>query len=119
MNHQKFKEVSTKRVEHCLATLNTKGEEYSRDGERLHNFKKAGRRLGCSPEKALRGMWEKHLVSIDDIIEDLDSGKIPNKATIDEKITDAINYLLLLEGLWIERVPVPTFGAPLVPGQKS
>ena len=104
MNHEQFKQITTTRVNHCLTVLNAKGEEYSRDGERLHNFKKSGRRQGCTPEKALRGMWEKHLVSIDDIIDDLDANKTPTRKMLDEKITDAINYLLLLEGLIQERI---------------
>lgn len=107
MNHERFRKVSEERVTTCLATLNSKGEEYSRAGDRLHNFKKAGRRQGCTPERALVGMWEKHLTSIDDMIEDLEDGKLPSHHVIDEKFTDAINYLLLLEGLLVERMTQP------------
>ena len=48
-------------------------------------------------------MWSKHLISILDMVSDYAaSGKIPTSFTIDEKFTDAINYLHLLEGLFRE-----------------
>ena len=99
MDCKKFDEIVAKRLDACSALLAVKGEEYSRGGDRLWNFKRAGEHRRCSPAKALLGMKVKHDVSIDDIVDRLDNGIIPSPYTVAEKINDSINYLLLLEGL--------------------
>lgn len=91
------------RISSCMNILQSKSDEYARDADKLHNFKMAGSMLGCTPERALIGMWAKHIVSILDIVRDLDSGKLPEAATLGEKMNDAINYLYLLEALIVER----------------
>ncbi|MCX8207892.1 MAG: hypothetical protein N3G75_08725 [Methanothrix sp.] len=53
--------------------------------------------MGCSPARALIGFWTKHVVSIMDIVNRIDRGENVDSSTIDEKITDAICYLLLLD----------------------
>jgi hypothetical protein len=107
MDNDTFLEIVKNRLDYCEKILNIKGEEYSGDVDRLHNFKEAAKFLGCSSEKALLGMWIKHLVSIKDIIENIDrlnnTGYVPDDKLIDEKFGDAINYILLLEGLIKER----------------
>ncbi len=104
MDFKDFNAVVDKRIKTCVDILVPKGEEYSRDGERLHNFKKAALVLGVSPARALLGMYSKHLVSVLDIVDDLDAGKMPKEAVLSEKMTDSINYHLLLEALIIERM---------------
>jgi len=80
-----------------------KNAEYSRNDDKLHNFKRAGALLGCTPHEALVGMWSKHLVSVLDMVSDYAAfGKIPDSKMLDEKFTDAINYLHLLEALFRE-----------------
>ena len=59
--------------------------------------------LGQSPEKALVGMLAKHLVSILDIVDAIPK-QIPTPALVEEKIGDAVNYLILLEALLKERI---------------
>lgn len=99
MTPQQFDELVNDRMAWCRETLCAKGEEYSRDGDRLWNFKVAGRKLGCHPAQALAGMMTKHVVSVDDIIDGLAKGVVPPRELVAEKIGDSINYLLLLEGL--------------------
>ena len=99
MKLDRFNQVVKNRVEKCVALLVPKGEEYTRGGDRLHNFKVAARVEGISPERALRGMDLKHRVSLMDIVDDLDRGVLPAQKVLDEKINDSINYLLLLEAL--------------------
>ncbi len=60
--------------------------------------------MRCSPEKALLGMAIKHFVSIIDIVEDLDKGIIPSHGILDDKVTDILNYIVLLEALIKERL---------------
>jgi len=79
--------------------LVVKGEEYSRDGDRLWNFKRAAAKLGCTPAEALLGMKVKHDVSVDDMVASLAGGNVPEREVVAEKIGDSILYLLLLEGL--------------------
>lgn len=104
MEAEQFNEIAERRITRCRETLLVKGKEYSRDGDRFHNFKTAAAIDGETPEKALWGMLKKHVVSVRDIIKDIDRGIVPTERTIDEKITDWINYGLLIEGLLVERM---------------
>ena len=104
MNNEDFNVIFDGCIEMMKSTLQRKTGEYVRDGERFHNFKVAGRRRGISPERALAGMKEKHCVSVEDIIDDIDKGVLPTIELVDEKIGDELNYLVLLKGLIIERI---------------
>ena len=86
------------------AILGSKADQYAR-GDRLSNFKTAGRRLGCAPERALLGMMEKHSTAIADYVNDLDHNHIMPQEQWNEKIIDSINYLVLLLALVSERIP--------------
>jgi len=101
MNNEQFNQVVEDRISKIRAILVKKAVEYASDTDRLHNFKVAAQISSkpCTPEQALLGMWRKHLVSVIDIIE---SGVKPSVELRDEKIGDAINYLILLEALLIE-----------------
>jgi hypothetical protein len=103
MDVKTFNNLVDERIENCRKTLVLKGEEYSREGDRLWNFKSAARHRKTTPEDALMGMRVKHDVSIEDIVAGLAQGKIPSRETVHEKIGDEINYMLLLEGLIEER----------------
>ena len=99
MNAKDFDKIVAERMDWCNKTLCAKGDEYARDGDRLWNFKAAGRKRNQHPAQALAGMEVKHDVSVDDIIDGLARGIVPPKELVAEKIGDSINYLLLLEGL--------------------
>jgi len=105
MKHETFNKLVEERLEGCINTLGVKNKEYSSDTDRLHNFKKAGRMKGQDPIQALDGMWLKHRVSMDDIIERMiaDPTYLPPKELIKEKLGDNLNYTLLLEGLIEDR----------------
>ena len=110
MNAEDFDKIVGARLNWCEKTLCAKGDEYARDGDRLWNFKAAGRKRNQHPAQALAGMEVKHDVSVDDIIDGLARGIVPPKELVAEKIGDSINYLLLLEGLIEEaraNQPVP------------
>lgn len=79
--------------------LASKACEYASDEDRLHNFKAAAELEGDTPAEALRGMLRKHWVSIADLVWSDTIGEKPSFAMIDEKIGDAVNYLILLEAL--------------------
>lgn len=105
MNNDDFNKLVEVRIAKTREVLFQKNKEYSSDTDRLHNFKVAAR-IGSkeeSPERALLGMWRKHLVSVFDLIDAADRGEITYEGVRDEKIGDAINYLILLEALLYER----------------
>ena len=102
MNAETFNNIIEERITGIRETLVRKGKEYSSETDRLHNFKRAGKVLQCSPEKALLGFLTKHLVSIFDMIDEADT-KIHSLEMINEKCMDSINYFILLEALFKER----------------
>lgn len=97
MTIEKFNEAIRNQLTYCTELLTAKGREYSGDDfDRLESFKKAATLEGITPVQALAGMMAKHTVSIYDMCnseEPLPLGKWI------EKITDHINYLLILRAM--------------------
>lgn len=102
MNATVFEVIFEEQVMTCRDTLVKKSKEYMRNDDRLYNFKKAAQMDGTNPADALWGMWLKHLVSVSDIIEDVSKQKYPSKEILAEKITDSVNYLILLKAIMVE-----------------
>ena len=100
MKAKAFEKIVKNRLKHCKKLLCSKGDEYARGDDRLHNFKKAAAMSHTTPEDALWGMWVKHLVSVKDMVDD---PKRSSDRMIDEKISDLINYGLLLEAILKEK----------------
>lgn len=84
-------------------TLTCKGKEYANEKDRLAHFKRAARLTNKTPAEALWGIAIKHLLSVIDMVEGRTE---PNSLMIDEKIGDMINYLILLEAILKEEIPV-------------
>ena len=105
MNVLEFNLLVRSRQAKTNSTLVEKGVEYAMDGDRLHNFKTSGRFDNESPERALWGMWKKHITSIRDEVTKMerDRNYVPSRRWVDEKLGDNINYTHLLEGLIEER----------------
>lgn len=114
MNVTDFNVILKKRIEATEIVLASKNKEYASDVDKLHNFKRAGKMLGQVPEQALVGMWTKHIISLLDIVDKIDKnedeemvqvclGEGLTREMLEEKIGDAINYLILLEALIKER----------------
>lgn len=106
MTKEGFEKIWERAQERSRAVLVVKGAEYASEGDRFYNFKRAAllEVQGTSPEAALWNMNVKQLVSVIDIIEALEDGKLPTQAQIDEKLGDVDNYFHLLEGLLTERI---------------
>jgi hypothetical protein len=106
MNRKDFEKVVENRITLIRKVLSAKGKEYASetDKDRLGNFKRGSKLLGIIPEKVLTAYKAKHDISIMDMIDDIDKGKIPSKELLQEKIGDSINYLILLEALVLERL---------------
>ena len=96
MNSEWFEKVIKKQIKSCEDVLIGKAKEYATDDDRLHNFKNAAGMMSCDPKEALAGMMAKHTISIYDMCR---SGKDYPIELWNEKITDHINYLLLLKAI--------------------
>lgn len=107
MNPDEFEALFDDVVGIMRSTLIDKAREYATDGDRMHNFKRAGAMNQETPEQALWGMNTKHIVSIMDMI---DSEKVYPLAVWEEKLKDYLNYGVLLWACAIDtgRLELPT-----------
>lgn len=106
MNASQFDKCVQESITNIKQVLAAKAQEYAH-GDRLSNFKRAAQMNQCTPEKALVGMMSKHIISVLDLVDEIESGlyRRPNlRELINEKVGDNINYLILLRALVIERI---------------
>lgn len=94
MTNERFAEIVVAQAKACLDLLVVKGKEYSLEEDRLIAFKRAAALQGETVRQALCGMLAKHVVSVYDMC--MSNGEF-TEARWDEKITDSINYLLILK----------------------
>lgn len=102
MNREFFEEIFDDQFTRSREILLNKATEYATDDDRLHNFQVAANLTGKSPMQALGGFMAKHTVSIYDMIRDSSETSFSD-AKWDEKITDHINYLILLRAMVYDR----------------
>ena len=105
MTPAQFNGLLTRRLDLTKRVLASKGEEYATDVDRLHNFKEGAKLLRSSVPACVFSYASKHLVSIADIVAATNQGTYPDRDVVDEKIGDAINYLILLEAALAEHYP--------------
>ena len=101
MTATEFERIFEEQVERSRIVLVNKAGEYATE-DRLHNFKVAAALEGKTTEQALAGMMAKHTVSVYDMAE---SGLAYPIELWQEKITDHINYLFLLNAIVREGRP--------------
>ena len=97
MNQTNFEELLKKRIDKICSLLQSKGQEYSTEQDKLKNFKQGCLMSGQTPRAYLWSLTVKHLECIKEIALDRLSDEYA-----DEKIGDAINYMILLEALIAE-----------------
>ena len=100
MHSQDFARVFDAQIARSMDVLKTKGDEYATENDVLHNFKAAAGLNNVPESEALWGMITKHIVSLSDMVK-----HNPNDfemAVWDEKITDSINFLILLKAIAVE-----------------
>lgn len=97
MTNAEFSKIVDQQLDRCRSVFVSKTEEYDLvPVDRLRSFKVAAALQHLTPKQALCGMMCKHTVSVFDMVE---AGEDYPIEKWDEKITDNINYLLLLRGL--------------------
>lgn len=103
MNSKDLTRLVNYRIKAAKETLNTKNDIYARTSDRLSNFKTGATFLNITPEKCLFSYLTKHLSALHEFILRLDDNNLTDLAEWQEKISDSINYLILLEALITER----------------
>ena len=97
MKIDKFNELVDYIVEERIKkVMCNKAAEYSRGNDKLWNFYRAAEVDRISPVEALRGMHLKHRVSVLDMLDDLMIDKHHPKELWVEKLTDTLNYYILM-----------------------
>ena len=100
MTNESFTAMMEARLVAIRETLGRKAKEYAGPADRLHNFKRGAEVLGEDPAQTCLGLFVKHLVSVMDIVDEVArTQNPPDTALLDEKLGDAINYLVLLEAI--------------------
>lgn len=106
MTAEKFDAILANRLQSAKDVLASKAAEYASEADRLHNFKRAAEWFPLATDEAhaeamsaCQGMMRKHWVSVADLVERKAVGQSLPSALVDEKIGDAVNYLILLEAL--------------------
>lgn len=102
MTNEEFNALLERRIELMRTTLRSKGDEYNFGTDRLENFKHQAAIRKCSTAEAVLGNLAKHVASIVDMVL---SVREFGCEVWDEKIGDAINYLVLLEAVVCEGPP--------------
>ena len=105
MTRKQFvQDVVQRRVQLIKDVLQSKNEEYAGQEDVFKAFTESLPLSFHDTKQAVA--WEfmvKHLQSVKMIIEARSkSGKIPDEKVLEEKIGDAINYLILIEGMFKE-----------------
>ena len=109
MKREEFIKTSEDALMHLMETLKQKGKEYSKEYNAFANFENGVGVSMCDTRDGV--LWHymvKHIISIRDIVTDLEIGGETRghytKEYVDEKIGDNINYLLLLRAMLLERL---------------
>ena len=104
MNNYTFNVIVINSFDRCIKVLEQKRLEYAPGEDRLEAFKQAAELQQVQPEQALWGMITKHLTSLNSMCKLAGSCATPfTRELWEEKLTDAHNYLFLLEALVNER----------------
>lgn len=120
MKPAQFRAIVTARIDVILRTLAAKGAEYAPGADVLHNFKcsaELANEVGLpesTPARECFGFMRKHLVSIADICNRetfAHMGLEDFRAMLDEKVGDAINYLILMYACLVDQHKPALFDA--------
>jgi len=108
MRREDFNILLKERVNDIEHKLASKRDEYATGEDVFSAFKKAtGLSFHDCPEQLAWEYMTKHMQSIKDMIEHVSIdgyNGYPDKDTLREKFGDAINYLLLIELMMVERI---------------
>lgn len=99
-----FEKMVDETIAQMRDLLVVKGGEYAGSEDRLANFKRGAALTGATPMQVLFIYLSKHYDSIATYIRDDATGTERRRSeSIRGRVHDAINYLILLEGLIVEK----------------
>lgn len=102
MTQEKFNSFAKNFVKQTTSVLYAKGKSYALNkNDRLEHFKSAAEYLNTTPQDACLAQATKHFISIRDMV-CANNGIEFSPEQWDEKIGDAINYLVLLRAIVAE-----------------
>lgn len=99
VSEQEFKQLFEERVQKCRQVLVKKAQEYSSDDDKMRNFNVVARMLNMKPYQVAFLFMMKHFESLYEIIM---NGKEVSPEMWDEKMGDTLNYLFLIDAMWIK-----------------
>lgn len=99
MTNEKFLFIYNTAIERINKIVNSKHTEYALSDDEFYNFNRGAEFLKIDPAKVLASYMTKHVVSVYDLIDNHVAGADLKIDKIEEKITDLIIYLLLLEAM--------------------
>lgn len=107
MKTKEFNAVVKSRLTLIEQTLASKGEEYAdlKNDNKMHNFDKGAQITGKTREDVLIGFAMKHWISVTDILDKIrETGELPSRTLLDEKLGDWTCYMLLLEASIVDKI---------------
>lgn len=99
---KQFEEVVNTTLSEIQQLLVEKGKEYRRNNNPYHNFEVGSKITGRSKEKVLQGFLLKHLISVEDMRNDIEIGLHQTEEKINEKYNDILVYFLIEKAMMIE-----------------
>jgi len=97
--------IAQERFKECLETLLKKGKDYSSSEDCLSNFKRNAERLGLTKYQVWLVYFMKHVDSICNAVKSNPDNPQVESEPLEGRITDIINYALILEALITEDRP--------------
>lgn len=104
LTFKEFEVICKERYEKSRKTLIEKGKEYATEDNAMDSFhEQASLSMHDKPTSVAWELMVKHLYSVRRMISEYENkGTIPTSYMINEKIGDALNYLILIEALFEE-----------------
>jgi hypothetical protein len=96
VTHEQFAKLVDDQLDYCRQLMVVKGAEYNPHTDRLANFRIGADIAGVPAAQYLWGLMIKHFASLREVVI---GGHAISADQLKEKITDIINYLLLLKAL--------------------
>lgn len=104
MDAEAFEHLVDDQLDRCKKVLCDKNLEYADQGDRLSNFRQPSSLMNMHPAEVAFCYDAKHLASIQKIVHEMSGGKLPTKELWLEKITDYLNYGLLMHACVMEEL---------------
>lgn len=99
-----FDKVINETLEEIKNLLVVKGKEYRRNNNPYHNFERGAEITNLSKEEVLQGFLLKHIISLEDMRNDLKKGKLPSYDKVQEKYNDCLTYILIEKAMILEQI---------------